>query len=698
MPTEQVQKLTFKKLIMTIGNLPSSYVESLSYYECMLWLCNYLETTVIPTVNNNGEAVEELQSLFIELKTYVDSYFENLDVQEEINEKLDEMAEDGSLTNLIKDYVDPIYEEFEESINNTVGDLTTQITALQNTVGSLSIDPPLFVDSTSSMTDTSKVYVLTSSGNIYTYNGTTWVDSGLTYGVNDLLFNGVPTAVTDVSQLSDFNNAVPNRCYCISITNSAHQPEANSGTLITFNRKETGDTIPAGYVQLFITQTTTNAYYRIYWNNQWYDWNKIAKESDLSVFFTGINPSTLTDLNSAVPNRCYTITDNSGVSNLPRAITGTLITFNRSQTNSMNGHTQYYICSDNYDIYYRILWGSTWKPWKKILNNDLDLTVYFTGIQTNTLTDLNNAVPNRCYSITNESGVSNMPEAITGTLVTFNRTQGTTTNGYVQYYFTSAFNRVYYRIFWSNQWRPWQKVLTTVSTENNIYDWASLAAFTDIGVIGDSYASGVVYSDLSHSTNNYAISWPQIMARKNGVKAVNFSRGGLRADTWLTSQYGLSLLNSTDPQKLYVVALGLNDSSAIDSGTITLGTISDINTSDPTQNANTFYGNMGKIISAIKTKAPNGKIIISGISYVRTDTHRSVNTALQAIATLFSVPYINPNNSPLFQSEYFTAELVSSHPTVSGYSALAQVYEYYINQCMVDNYTYFKDYTDDSME
>ena len=50
MPTEQIQKITFKKLIMTIGNLPSSYVESLSYYECMLWLCNYLENTVVPAV------------------------------------------------------------------------------------------------------------------------------------------------------------------------------------------------------------------------------------------------------------------------------------------------------------------------------------------------------------------------------------------------------------------------------------------------------------------------------------------------------------------------------------------------------------------------------------------------------------------------------------------------------------------------
>ena len=73
----EIEKLTFKNVIMSIGILPSSYVDSMSYYETLLWLINYLENTVIPTVNNNGEVVEELQALYIELKSYVDNYFNN---------------------------------------------------------------------------------------------------------------------------------------------------------------------------------------------------------------------------------------------------------------------------------------------------------------------------------------------------------------------------------------------------------------------------------------------------------------------------------------------------------------------------------------------------------------------------------------------------------------------------------------------
>lgn len=95
----------FKKMCVTIGNLPSSFVESMSYYEALCWMYNYLDKTVIPAINTEGEAITELQTAFTTLKTYVDNYFENLDVQEEINNKLDAMAEAGTLTDIIAQYL-----------------------------------------------------------------------------------------------------------------------------------------------------------------------------------------------------------------------------------------------------------------------------------------------------------------------------------------------------------------------------------------------------------------------------------------------------------------------------------------------------------------------------------------------------------------------------------------------------------------
>lgn len=88
----------FKRFCMSIGELPTSYLETMSYYEMLVWLTKYLGEQVIPTVNNNGEVVSELQS-------FVENYFDNLDVQEEIDNKLDEMAESGQLTDIIAQYL-----------------------------------------------------------------------------------------------------------------------------------------------------------------------------------------------------------------------------------------------------------------------------------------------------------------------------------------------------------------------------------------------------------------------------------------------------------------------------------------------------------------------------------------------------------------------------------------------------------------
>lgn len=91
----------FRKFVTTIGVFPTAFTDAMTYYECLAYLVQYMENTMIPAINENAEAVEELQTLYIQLKSFVDNYFDNLDVQDEINNKLDEMAEDGTLAELI---------------------------------------------------------------------------------------------------------------------------------------------------------------------------------------------------------------------------------------------------------------------------------------------------------------------------------------------------------------------------------------------------------------------------------------------------------------------------------------------------------------------------------------------------------------------------------------------------------------------
>lgn len=88
----------FKRFCVTIGLIPSSFAESMTYYECLNFLSNYINNNLIPATNANSEAITELQ-------TYVQNYFDNLDVQEEINNKLDDMAESGQLAEIIAQYL-----------------------------------------------------------------------------------------------------------------------------------------------------------------------------------------------------------------------------------------------------------------------------------------------------------------------------------------------------------------------------------------------------------------------------------------------------------------------------------------------------------------------------------------------------------------------------------------------------------------
>lgn len=114
----------FAHFCCTIGNLPTSYMISLTYEEQLLWLCQYLEKTVIPAVNTNAEAVAELQNLYVQLKNYVDNYFEDLNIQEQINNKLDAMAESGELAEIIN-------QEIFDELNSQVQTNTQNIETLQ---------------------------------------------------------------------------------------------------------------------------------------------------------------------------------------------------------------------------------------------------------------------------------------------------------------------------------------------------------------------------------------------------------------------------------------------------------------------------------------------------------------------------------------------------------------------------------------
>jgi len=216
----------FKMQVLTNFPYIEADFDALTNYQLLCKVVEYLNN-VIANENEVTEQVTSLYNAYVALQNYVNTYFDNLDLTGEVSAKLDEMAEDGSLTNLIKEYVDPIYEAYQTSISNQVaqqnatittfeGNVTSTLTEYNNKINGLFNYSPIPVTSTTYMTDTSKIYVNTSNGKWYYYDGDSW-EIGGTYqsSANDDKLNNEST---NAVQNKVITNAVSN---VIDITNTS---------------------------------------------------------------------------------------------------------------------------------------------------------------------------------------------------------------------------------------------------------------------------------------------------------------------------------------------------------------------------------------------------------------------------------------------------------------------------------------------
>ena len=116
--------------------LPLVYDDSLSYYELLCKVVDYLNKTM-ENVNKLSENFDVLQTSFNTLKHYVENYFNNLDVQEEINKKLDEMAINGFFDKLVSQYLAksiPLPINYTYIKNATVNDLLNNYLSFNNNI------------------------------------------------------------------------------------------------------------------------------------------------------------------------------------------------------------------------------------------------------------------------------------------------------------------------------------------------------------------------------------------------------------------------------------------------------------------------------------------------------------------------------------------------------------------------------------
>lgn len=84
----------FSRFCVMIGAIPRSIIESLSYEKQLIMLIKWLREVVIPAIDGNTTAIKAIEE-----------WIENVDLQEFIDTKLDEMVESGQLQEIISEYL-----------------------------------------------------------------------------------------------------------------------------------------------------------------------------------------------------------------------------------------------------------------------------------------------------------------------------------------------------------------------------------------------------------------------------------------------------------------------------------------------------------------------------------------------------------------------------------------------------------------
>lgn len=403
------------------------------------------------------------------------------------------------------------------------------------------------------------------------------------------------------------------------------------------------------------------------------------------------------NINNLPKNTIVTYSNTENVENLPNTTPGAVVlTFTGVNTDSRIGSVQ--ICfNPQREAFFRLLWYFNekleWTEWKKITNEDTymvgDRQIYDASAMKAPYDDLDTVPLNTIITYSYyPKDLKNKPiKEFTGgaSVNTYNYTDATYL-GAVQS-LTQRDGRCFTRIFWNfdgvESWSTWKEIGNEYTDEYPL----GIELFENIAVIGDSFSSGVLFPS-STGVEYYNISWIQLLARKHGLTATNYSRGGLQTRTWLTSPYGLKKMQSDTPKDLYFIYLGINDNAQLTDSEI--GSESDIYLG-----TDTFYGNYGKIIKAVTEKAPHAKIAI--INVENPDNNRFY-PHINKIAEFFNLPVLDLSKDIYTSRSDYSSDMKGWHPQALGYAKLGGAIERLLNKSFVDNKSYWIDYIPQTTE
>lgn len=699
--------------------IPTMFDDSLSYYEALCALNKFLQTNVIDTINNNAEVTQSYIELTNQLQEFVTNYFDNLDVQTEINRKLDEMARDGELSDLIGAYVDAPLRNMQSEITSFTNTVSNEITRLTNEVDAKVSGTPTAVSSTAGMTDTSKIYVNTSDGKWYYYANGTWtiggvyqstgIDTGAVKRSNvefatttDNLFNRDSYSLIHVlpstdSQTGTLTESGYSSTIIVPVSGSTtYSVQKNAGQCFAIYECENLPAVGGAYIAMhgtrtatstkklqFTTQATT-AYLAIFCYNQ-------GRDSNLSlwdVVSTLMVRASSTYADSYYPHYVLNLQGyDYPNSNIPlkalKDCERTPQLFNKDNytyANILYRNGSVIASPGSYYVYIPCNGNTTYTVEKFINTSRFQIittaTVPTAGVTVIDSVNTENPTSAKILTVTTSASARYLAVFIynTGADPNYNLkqcvnnltiSQGSEAKGLLPYYGLP---------FYPSMAEDYSMSYKKLAFDAGAY--MTMSMVRRLGAVGDSYTDGRVrINGTGYNPSTMRLGWLEQLGRRNGNdNTYNFGVGGASTRSYLTDVNGLPKVLASDKCDLYYLALGINDANQL--GTSYLGSISDINDDDYTLNPDTFYGNYGKIIQQIKNYAPYAKFIM--ITCMRPDTmneaYGTFSNAIKEIANHYNFDWISPRDDIAFASASMSV-LSGNHPTSLGYSVLAGMIE-----------------------
>lgn len=222
---------------------------------------------------------------------------------------------------------------------------------------------------------------------------------------------------------------------------------------------------------------------------------------------------------------------------------------------------------------------------------------------------------------------------------------------------------------------------------------SNTAIFRSIAFIGDSLSSGefeTVDSDgKRHYYDMYEYSWGQYIARKNGLKAYNFSKCAMTAKEYMEDfAERKGFWDKEKACQAYVIALGVNDLNK----QMPIGCKEDIDVTDYKNNKETFMGYYGAIVSKYKQIQPDAKFFF--VTFARTvgnEAHikmvESHVKAMYDLSEVFENSYVIDlyKYGPTYDDDFKRRFYLNGHLNSSGYILTARIIDSYIDYIVRHN-------------